>query len=114
MGRGVFAPSVRTLFTVGDFKQAIFGFQGTDPLFFRAAETYFAERAEQVRGTDDMLDHERGLPFERLSLTSSFRSTAPILEFVDAAVASGPSGSAPGSRLISRLRCPRAWPPQAD
>jgi ATP-dependent helicase/nuclease subunit A len=87
VGRGVFAPSVRTLFTVGDFKQAIFGFQGTDPLFFRAAEEYFAERAEQVRGDDSMPDHERGLPFERLSLTSSFRSTAPVLEFVDAAVA---------------------------
>ena len=88
VGRGVFAPSVRTLFTVGDFKQAIFGFQGTDPLFFRAAEDYFAARAEQVRGTDDMPDHERGLPFEKLSLTASFRSTAPILEFVDAAIAS--------------------------
>ncbi|WP_159064723.1 UvrD-helicase domain-containing protein, partial [Acinetobacter baumannii] len=30
VGRGIYAPSTRTLFTVGDWKQAIFGFQGTD------------------------------------------------------------------------------------
>ena len=118
VGRGVFAPSVRTLFTVGDFKQAIFGFQGTDPLFFRAAERYFAERAEAVRGTDDMPDHERGLPFERLSLTSSFRSTAPILEFVDAAVAAaGEEALGAVGELeahVSRVEGPGAvelWPP---
>jgi ATP-dependent helicase/nuclease subunit A len=36
-GEGTRAEGVRTLFTVGDYKQAIFGFQGTDPIFFRAA-----------------------------------------------------------------------------
>ncbi|KQT33639.1 DNA helicase UvrD [Sphingomonas sp. Leaf412] len=86
VGRGVFAPSVRTLFTVGDLKQAIFGFQGTDPLFFQAAEEHFRRAAEQVAGDDMMPDDERGLPLERLSLTDSFRSTAPILQFVDAAI----------------------------
>ena len=86
VGRGVFAPSVRTLFTVGDTKQAIFGFQGTDPVFFQAAERYFADRAAQVVGDDAMPPDERGLPFDRLSLTDSFRSTAPVLEFVDAAI----------------------------
>lgn len=87
VGRGVYAPSVRTLFTVGDHKQAIFGFQGTDPVNFRAAERYFAAKAAEVAGDDRMPDEERGLPFERLSLVSSFRSTRPVLEFVDAAVA---------------------------
>ena len=29
---------------------------------------------------------ERGLPFARLSLTQSFRSTRPVLQFVDAAI----------------------------
>ncbi|UVO49562.1 double-strand break repair helicase AddA [Sphingomonas sp. SUN019] len=86
VGRGVYAPSVRTLFTVGDYKQAIFGFQGTDPDFFAAAERYFADKAEEVTGDDRMPAHERGLPFEKLSLVTSFRSTAPVLEFVDAAV----------------------------
>jgi ATP-dependent helicase/nuclease subunit A len=87
VGRGVHAPSTRTLFTVGDYKQAIFGFQGTDPINFRWAEGHFANRAAEVEGADDWPEMERGLPFQRLSLTHSFRSTRPILEFVDAAVA---------------------------
>ena len=86
VGRGVYAPSVRTLFTVGDLKQAIFGFQGTDPINFTAAQRYFSDRAKDVIGDDRMPDHERGLPFEQLSLTDSFRSTAPVLEFVDQAI----------------------------
>ena len=92
VGRGVYAPSMRTLFTVGDLKQAIFGFQGTDPVNFLAAEHYFEGRAAQVAGDEAMPDDERGLPFARLSLTDSFRSTAPVLEFVDAAIATlGPA-----------------------
>jgi ATP-dependent helicase/nuclease subunit A len=87
VGRGVHAPSTRTLFTVGDFKQAIFGFQGTDPINFRWAEGHFAGRAAEVEGAEDWPEDERGLPFQRLSLTHSFRSTRPILEFVDAAIA---------------------------
>ena len=75
-GEGARGDRVRTLFTVGDFKQAIFGFQGTDPIYFRWAEGHFARKAEDAAAT-----------FDRLSLTQSFRSTAPILEFVDAAVA---------------------------
>ncbi|MCU6452819.1 double-strand break repair helicase AddA [Sphingomonas sp. A2-49] len=87
VGRGVHAPSTRTLFTVGDYKQAIFGFQGTDPINFRWAEGHFAQAAAAVEGDEDWPEPERGLPFQRLSLTHSFRSTRPILEFVDAAVA---------------------------
>ncbi|RHW17261.1 double-strand break repair helicase AddA [Sphingomonas gilva] len=70
------AEKVRTLFTVGDFKQAIFGFQGTDPAEYRAARERFAELARQASHA-----------FNTLSLTHSFRSTRPILEFVDAAIA---------------------------
>nr|WP_229726962.1 double-strand break repair helicase AddA [Sphingomonas alpina] len=77
-GLGVHGERTRTLFTVGDYKQAIFGFQGTDPIFFRAAEQRFLAKAEAI-GDD-------GVPFERLSLTASFRSTRPVLEFVDAAI----------------------------
>ena len=100
VGRGVHAPSTRTLFTVGDFKQAIFGFQGTDPINFRWAEGHFATRAAEVEGSDDWPEDERGLPFQRLSLTHSFRSTRPILEFVDAAIAA--SGE-PGLGAIGEL-----------
>ncbi len=86
VGRGVHAPNTRTLFTVGDYKQAIFGFQGTDPINFAWAERHFGERAAQVAGCEDWPEHERGLPMEQLSLTHSFRSTKPVLEFVDAAI----------------------------
>ncbi len=90
VGRGIYAPATRTLFTVGDYKQAIFGFQGTDPFQFMLAQEYFSRRAQEVQGDDDWPDHERGLPLEQLSLTQSFRSTRPILAFVDAAVAAIP------------------------
>jgi ATP-dependent helicase/nuclease subunit A len=85
VGRGIYAPRTRTLFTVGDYKQAIFGFQGTDPRFFEAAEQSFARRAGEVYD-DDVPENDRGLPFERLSLVQSFRSTRPVLEFVDQAL----------------------------
>lgn len=81
-GEGARAGVTRTLFTVGDFKQAIFGFQGTDPIYFRWAEHHF-ER--QARGAFDEVSGE-GVAFNRLSLTHSFRSTRPVLEFVDAAI----------------------------
>jgi len=66
------AAKVRTIFSVGDFKQAIFGFQGTDPVFFRAAQQFFSGRAQ-----------EAGREVLGLSLTESFRSTAPVLTLVD-------------------------------
>ncbi len=120
VGRGVYAPSVRTLFTVGDLKQAIFGFQGTDPINFLAAENYFAARARDVSGDEMMPDHERGLPFDRLSLTDSFRSTAPVLEFVDQAIATvGAAGLGAAEDIpahASRVAGPGAvtlWPPIA-
>ena len=62
----------RTIFAVGDFKQAIFGFQGTDPIYFAAARERFAQEAESG---------ERRL--KRLSLDRSFRSTKPVLALVD-------------------------------
>ena len=118
VGRGVFAPQTRTLFTVGDYKQAIFGFQGTDPVNFEAAERYFAERAAAALGDDDWPDSERGLPLERLSLTQSFRSTKPVLQFVDAAMETIP---APGLGAFEPLEAHHSevpgpgqvtlWPP---
>ena len=74
-GEGARGDAVRTLFTVGDYKQAIFGFQGTSPVFFAAAHRHFDQLASAA---------ERRL--DTLSLTHSFRSTRPVLEFVDAAI----------------------------
>ncbi|HZG09273.1 MAG TPA: double-strand break repair helicase AddA [Allosphingosinicella sp.] len=62
----------RTIFTVGDYKQAIFGFQGTDPKSFELARAWFAREAEGVER--EFLD---------LSMDRSFRSATPILEAVD-------------------------------
>jgi ATP-dependent helicase/nuclease subunit A len=86
----------RTLFTVGDYKQAIFGFQGTDPFFFALAHRHF-EKLAQAALDPDRYDPLEGAPsaqpLETLSLTASFRSTRPVLEFVDAAIAALPEQS---------------------
>ncbi|WP_188055471.1 double-strand break repair helicase AddA [Sphingosinithalassobacter sp. CS137] len=115
-GRGTREAGVRTLFTVGDYKQAIFGFQGTDPIFFRAAFERFAERARSSP------DYEVDAPrLENLSLTHSFRSTRPVLEFVDAALDALPE---PGMGRLSEAE-PHAsevpgpgtvtlWPPTVE
>ena len=72
-GEGARGSRRRTIFTVGDFKQAIFGFQGTDPAAFRAAGAAF--RARRREGVEREL--------LSLSLDRSFRSTPPVLELVD-------------------------------
>ncbi|HEY0087015.1 MAG TPA: UvrD-helicase domain-containing protein, partial [Allosphingosinicella sp.] len=66
----------RTVFTVGDYKQAIFGFQGTDPQSFEVARAWFAREAAGV---------ER--PFLDLSMDRSFRSSPEILTLVDRVIA---------------------------
>ncbi len=100
VGRGVHAPSVRTLFTVGDWKQAIFGFQGTDPINFAYFERHFGELAAAALGGDDMPLEDRGLPMARLALTHSFRSTRTVLEFVDAAIE---AAGEPGLGMIGEV-----------
>lgn len=67
---------VRTIFAVGDFKQAIFGFQGTSPQNFAAAQILFERDAKRA-------EH----PFHDLSLERSFRSTPAVLEVVDQTIA---------------------------
>ncbi|MFM9828206.1 MAG: double-strand break repair helicase AddA [Sphingomonas sp.] len=113
-GEGAYTGAARTLFVVGDFKQAIFGFQGTDPIYFEAAERRFSELAEQAFD----IETGQGTRWNLLSLTESFRSTSPVLEFVDAAIAALPP---PGlgvdradERHVSRVTGPGSvtlWPP---
>lgn len=88
-GEGAKGDKVRTIFTVGDFKQAIFGFQGTSPQAFAAAQTVFQRHAEDA----DHLFHD-------LSLERSFRSTPAVLDVVD--------------RTIATLRAERLGLPQGD
>ena len=71
-GEGAHADRLRTLFTVGDFKQAIFGFQGTSPHRYTDAQKDFFDDAEAS---------ERA--FRELSLDRSFRTNPPALAIVD-------------------------------
>ncbi len=66
---------VRTLFVVGDFKQAIMSFQGSDPRVFRDRALDFEQRIR---------DAEQAWRAEPLS--ESFRSVPTVLEVVDAAL----------------------------
>lgn len=79
----------RTLFMVGDLKQAIYGFQGTDPARFQAAREEFRARAEQLRDAEDSLGtlQRRTREFRDLSIAASFRSSQPVLDVVDAVIA---------------------------
>ena len=65
----------RTLFVVGDFKQAIFSFQGSDPTIFRDRRTHFRDLARDAL-------HDWRDP----ALIRSFRSVPAVLELVDAVV----------------------------
>lgn len=63
----------RTLCVVGDEKQSIFGFQGAEPAIFGNRRAWYAEKLKSAE-----------LPFREVGLHLSFRSTAPILQLVDA------------------------------
>jgi len=78
----------RTLFMVGDFKQSIYGFQGTDPRRFIEARERFRRRSEELSGAQDLLDlfKRRAHQFRDLSIASSFRSSQPVLDVVDALI----------------------------
>ncbi|HVF37407.1 MAG TPA: double-strand break repair helicase AddA [Sphingomicrobium sp.] len=76
----------RTLFMVGDYKQAIFGFQGTDPgqyEKFRAKIAATATAASDAAAIAEATARE----FRDLSIDASFRSAPPVLEVVDALIA---------------------------
>src|SRR5947209_3878303 len=72
---------VRTLFMVGDFKQAIYGFQGTDPREFEKMRGEVRQRAEALR-----TEEEAALEFRDLSINASYRSAQAVLDTVDAVV----------------------------
>ncbi|MGE0239519.1 MAG: double-strand break repair helicase AddA, partial [Parvibaculaceae bacterium] len=72
-GTGARGDVTRTLFVVGDRKQSIFSFQGADPAAFEEARLYFDARVS---------DDEGGLG--NVALSVSYRSTATVLDAVDA------------------------------
>jgi len=84
---------LRTLFVVGDYKQAIFRFQGTSPEHFRTArELFAAEMAAAARNADALRDGTSARELVELGLGRSYRSSQPVLDFVDKAIeAVGPA-----------------------
>lgn len=71
-GAGAKDDVVRTLFVVGDYKQAIYGFQGTSPENFAGARDHFFALASAA---------ERD--FADVGINRNFRSSPPILTVVD-------------------------------
>jgi len=63
---------IRTFFAVGDQKQSIYSFQGADAALFREKEVDLGKKIAAAQR------------FENVPLRASFRSAAPILDFVDA------------------------------
>ena len=69
----------RSLFSVGDYKQSIYSFQGAEPDLFHHQEETFRNRAAEARK-----------PFRRVDLDTSFRSAGPILQLVDKVIGASP------------------------
>jgi ATP-dependent helicase/nuclease subunit A len=87
-GEGARADKLRTIFTVGDYKQAIFGFQGTSPENFAKAKARIHARIEAARqGIRESRTnfHEPG--WQDLDLGRSFRTAHIVLGFVNRVIA---------------------------
>ncbi|MGI8932265.1 MAG: UvrD-helicase domain-containing protein, partial [Sphingomicrobium sp.] len=114
----------RTLFMVGDYKQAIFGFQGTDPKQF---DTFRQLASDRAAAAGEAVQDSEGWAreFRDLSIDASFRSSPAILQLVDAVIdevghdAMGlsrrpnPHGAAHGDRPGEVLWWPPFMPPEA-
>lgn len=83
-GIGQREDKLRTIFVVGDYKQAIFGFQGTSPKNFSSNREHFARIMSAARANASEL-RERSNVRELLSigLDRSYRTAQPVLDFVD-------------------------------
>ena len=86
-GEGARANKIRTIFTVGDYKQAIFGFQGTSPDNFERAKEKVKQRIEAASANAHEIRSNRRAPtWEELDLGLSYRTSPDMLEFVNRAI----------------------------
>lgn len=87
-GEGQRGDALRTLFVVGDYKQAIFRFQGTSPENFEMARQrvkVLMLGAAQNAGL--LYSHHEAKELREPALAQSFRTAQSILTFVDQAIA---------------------------
>ena len=83
-GEGARGDKLRTIFTVGDYKQAIFGFQGTSPENFARAKDRVEKAIAQARdGIRAGRVNRREPGWRDLDLGQSFRTANVVLEFVN-------------------------------
>lgn len=83
-GEGARGDKLRTIFTVGDYKQAIFGFQGTSPEnFARAKERIFARIDAARSGIRASRTNRREPDWKDLDLGESYRTADIVLGFVN-------------------------------
>lgn len=86
-GEGQKGDRQRTIFVVGDYKQAIFGFQGTSPQNFARAQARYADllrvRKENTARAREAISAR---DLQQLDLGRSYRTARPILHFVDDAI----------------------------
>ncbi len=86
-GEGAAGEKLRTVFTVGDYKQAIFGFQGTSPENFALAKDKVRAAIEAARENASEMRDARHVPnWQDLDLGQSFRTSNAVLEFVNRAI----------------------------
>ncbi len=86
-GLGQRDEKLRTVFVVGDYKQAIFRFQGTSPENFEAARRSFARRMQDwASGAAAMRSQIEARELVELGLGRSYRTAQDVLDFVDDAI----------------------------
>jgi ATP-dependent helicase/nuclease subunit A len=69
------AKAGRTIFAVGDDKQSIYGFQGSEPFLFSGKRAEYQIKSEQLN-----------VQFNEVPLSLSFRSSPTVIDFVNASI----------------------------
>ncbi|NCU13114.1 MAG: UvrD-helicase domain-containing protein, partial [Sphingomonadaceae bacterium] len=86
-GEGAHGDKLRTAFVVGDYKQAIFRFQGTSPEnFAKAKERVRQQMLAVAENALALRDNRTARQLQDLDLGKSYRTAHEILDFVDRAI----------------------------
>lgn len=117
-GEGARGDKLRTIFTVGDYKQAIFGFQGTSPENFARAKERIHARIRAAQDGIRASRTNRSVPgWQDLDLGRSFRTANIVLGFVNRMIevlgfaAFGLDKAPPEHQGAERPGLVTLWPP---